>query len=579
MHHQPSPFDAPLRLLPGMLLGTASLLQLGLAQGQTPEAPPKAQTADLGSIQHTIQLGDTLEQLSRQYLGDGSLWPAVRAHNGNVHPLRLSPGSLLEIPLQLLRTAAASVDYVHGNASLSRSNTTTQEVRRGQTLQEGDALQLEPDAYVTVRLADGSTVRIQTHSQVTLQQLRRRGRAGSLQTVIQLDQGGLEVEVPGAPDANRQLEVITPVAATSVRGTHFDVRTSAGRTSTSVQRGAVAMQQIGTAAQGQVLNADQGLAISAGARPGTPTPLLPPIPTHSLPQHSANPHWLDLTFPALAGASAYMLHIAEDAVGDTVIYQALLEEPKARLDKLPDGNYWLKLRALDAQGIVGQPSQVPLHIKAHPVAPLAQFPAPAATAALGSQLECTPVNEAQAYVLQVAALGPEQNPIAADFNRPLLEAIDSPNCQLDLSRLSPGHYAWRSASVRWQEGQRDQGPYSAHSSFSLAEPPTEPEALEPKTFNGISHLYWPGQEGQRYRLQAFPQASVDAPPAVDIWLDQPQWQAQSLSPGQWHIRIQVEDSNGLQSAFTPTHRIEVLPLVVDGSGQAIGTGSGLGLEY
>ena len=579
MHHQPSPFDAPLRLLPGMLLGTASLLQLGLAQGQTPAAPPKAQTADLGNIQHTIQLGDTLEQLSRQYLGDGSLWPAVRAHNGNVHPLRLSPGSLLEIPLQLLRTAAASVDYVHGNASLSRSNTTTQEVRRGQTLQEGDALQLEPDAYVTVRLADGSSVRIQTHSEVTLQQLRRRGRTGSLQTVIQLEQGGLEIEVPGQPDNTRQLDVVTPVAATSVRGTHFDVRTNQERTSTSVQSGAVAVRHAGSTAT-QLITPDHGLALSAKQSDSAPVRLLSPIPTHSLPQYSSNPHWLDLEFPAQAGASAYGLHISKDALGDAVIYQARLDQPKTRLDKLPDGHYWLQLRAIDAQGIVGQPSQVPLHIKAHPIAPMAQTPAPATTAPLGSsQLQCTPVDEAQAYVLQVVALAEGQTPSKADFSRPVLEALDSPECQLDLASLPAGHYAWRSASVRWKDGVRDQGPYSESYAFSLALPPNQPNTLEMKAYRGTPQLYWPGQAGQRYRLQAFAQPNTNTPPVLDIWLDEPQWQVSGLPAGQWHVRLQVVDANGLESAYSPTRRIQVLPLVVDGSGQAIGTGSGLGLEY
>ena len=49
--------------------------------------------------------------------------------------------------------------------------------------------------------------------------------------------------------------------------------------------------------------------------------------------------------------------------------------------------------------------------------------------------------------------------------------------------------------------------------------------------------------------------------------------------GRWLVRIQVQDANGLLSAFSPLRAIQVLPLLRDGSGQTVGTDAGLGLEY
>ena len=53
------------------------------------------------------------------------------------------------------------------------------------------ALESGQDSFVAVRLADGSIVRVQAHSEVQLQQLRRRGRAGSLQSVLEMHRGSV----------------------------------------------------------------------------------------------------------------------------------------------------------------------------------------------------------------------------------------------------------------------------------------------------------------------------------------------------------------------------------------------------
>ena len=77
-----------------------------------------------------------------------------------------------------MRAATASVDYVQGSAHVSRSGAAAP-LTLGAPLHEGDRIQLDPDAFVSVRLADGSLVRVQANSQVQLNQLRRRFRAGS----------------------------------------------------------------------------------------------------------------------------------------------------------------------------------------------------------------------------------------------------------------------------------------------------------------------------------------------------------------------------------------------------------------
>ena len=209
---------------------------------------------------------------------------------------------------------------------------------------------------------------------------------------------------------------------------------------------------------------------------------------------------------------------------------------------------------------------------------MAASTAPAAVVPLGAAaLACTPVSQAQAYVLQVAALDAGQEATSAAFEHLAAQAHDSAECALDIAALPTGHYAWRTASVRWVDGQRDQGPFGAVQAFSVQAPPAQPAGIETETRQGHTTLYWAGSPGQRYRVQAL--ASPDAnEPALDIWLDTAQWTVAGLPAGTWHIRLQAQDANGLLSSFAPTRLIEVLPLVMGGSGQTVGTGSGLGLR-
>ncbi|MBP9942556.1 MAG: FecR domain-containing protein, partial [Comamonas sp.] len=282
--------------LPSLHVAAIPLVALVCAMAATPAAAQK-NPLHTTAVTHRITAGDTLEQLAQRYLGDAALWPALQSHNSVGSPYRLQPGSVLEIPLQLMRAATASVDYVHGTAHVSRSGVAAP-AARGMPLQEGDQIKLDPNAFVAVRLADGSTVRVQATSQVELSQLRRRGRSGSLQSVLQVQQGGVQVQVPGKPDAQRRLDIVTPVASTSVRGTEFDMQLLAdGRTTSAVLKGRTTVQSLADAEKTSptaVLLARTGIAVSADGHAGPVTPLLPAPAAGELPSLNEDAQWLNL---------------------------------------------------------------------------------------------------------------------------------------------------------------------------------------------------------------------------------------------------------------------------------------------
>ena len=534
-----------------------------LAQAQS--ALPAAD----GAIAHTVQRGDTLTGLARRYLAEPRQWRFLQTHNAVAQPRRLQIGRVIHIPAHLLRSAPASVAFVQGDVQATSSAppgrpATPERLQAGTALPEGTRLQVGSESFVVVRLADGSLLRVAAQSEVNLRQMRRKGRAGSLQSVIDMHGGSVEAVVPTTTDPLRRLEIRTPRAATSVRGTQFGVALSgSGNTSTSVLEGSVAVQtRDGVQSdRSALLQPGEGVAVSAEGALGAVQPLLPAPDLSAVPARLGDAALVRLALAPQPGALAYQVQLAPETAPMQVLRNGVFEGGEVRFQALPDGRYLLAVRALDGAGIAGRVAQQPLTIKTQPVAPLYQSPAPGAVVpSSGETLRCTGVVGAQAYHLQVAR--------TADFAAPLRDAARQPLCQLDTGRLSVGHYYWRMASLRQQaDGSLDAGPFAAPQAFTVAE---RPAAIAPGDFGVRAHanhlqVYWPGLPGQSYRLQcardlAFIDIVCDAP------LQEPQWQPTGLAAGRYFVRLQTLDASGLRSDFSAALHIDVKAGLQSGSG-------------
>lgn len=540
---------------------------------------PKQRGGDF--IVHRVVAGDTLEMLAARYLGDRTHWTALQSHNRVDNPFQLRPGSMLEIPTRLLRAATASVEFVQGDVRSSRSlshlantanmgSATSQAVQKGQLLQEGDSLKVPANAFVSVRLADGSLVRVQSESDVELRQMRRKGRAGSLQSVIDLREGGVEASVPKQTNGERRFEVRTLAASTSVRGTQFLVLTDAtGQTAAAVDEGSVAVQAGQPSA---LLKPGQGLAVSASGQLGKPAAMLVAPDIAAWPALAEDANWVSLPLPAMPGAVRYQVQLAKDKEFTQIVRGGMFTQSPARLTGVEDGNYIAAIRAIDVNGIPGARSLQALRVKAHPVPPHYESPEPDATVGLGQRgLQCTKVTEASAYRIQVADA-------AGNFAQPLLDAGDLKDCTLPadaLAKLPVGEYQWRIASIRTlSNGQRDAGPFAAAQKLKLAQAPKSPDLqLDGSAGEGSRNIRWAGEEGQRYRIVVASEPGF-ATPVVDTWITQPQWGTQDLPVGAYYLQMQVEDSNGLRSNFSAARQFQTGNSVTSVEGQTLTSGDG-----
>ena len=135
---------------------------LGSLVGTSAQAAPPAATTPQGDeIAHTVQEGDTLEGLAKAYLAAPRQWPLLQARNKVTNPRRLMPGSVVWIPVRLQPAESATVEFVHGTVTAqAHTGDAPAPVTQGGKLEEGTALQVGPDAFVSVKLADGTVVRV-----------------------------------------------------------------------------------------------------------------------------------------------------------------------------------------------------------------------------------------------------------------------------------------------------------------------------------------------------------------------------------------------------------------------------------
>lgn len=539
---------------------------LGCAHAQ---AIPDPQTDE---IAHTVRAGDTLEGLANAYLDNPRQWPLLQQRNKVADPRRLQPGSTVWIPVRLQPQASAQVEFVQGNATAQAPQSDAQPLAQGARLEEGTRLQVGPDSFVAVRLADGTLVRVQPQSDLQLRQLRRRGRAGSIQSVMEMRAGSVESSVTPSTDALRRFEIRTPRAVTSVRGTEFGVALAAsGQATASVLEGSVAVQSRAEnapqpGADATLLARGQGLSVAPDGTLGAPRPLLAPPDLSTVPAQLHDLGLLAITLPVTPGASAYVAQVARDAAMTQVLRSGRFADGQLRWAALDDGSYHLAVRAVDEAGIAGQPANRPITVKTRPVPPLYQQPAPGAVLPLTTgTLRCTEVPGARWYRIQVAA--------SADFASPLLDEGRLSTCQLTLATLPLGNYFWRAATLaELATGAPDQGPFAPAQPFTVAQQPAalDLSALQATDGDTIVRLHWPAQAGQRFRVQLAPDLEFKTI-TQDTQLDEPRWaSADGLAAGTYFVRIQVLDPSGLQSEFSPPRSIRV--------GTGLNTSSGLPLS-
>lgn len=490
---------------------------------------------------YTIQPGDTLIGIAATQLTEPARWQALKSLNRVADERRLRPGSTLRIPVDWVRHSPAQAIVVRSDGDATVDGRVP---RAGEILVQGARIATGEQGSVTLRFADGATATVQPRTTLRLEQLQSLTIGGANRTRMLVERGRVENAVTPQRKPGALFEVRTPAAVAGVRGTRYRVADLEGTALAEVLEGAVNVAGSAGGASGIELQSGFGVRVAAGGSPGAPVPLL------AAPDLTGQPALQERTvvrfrIPALAGAVRYRARLAPDASFEILRRDILSDGPEIRFVDLPDGEYVLGVRGIDASGLEGRDGVHAFRLKARPEPPFAAAPADRGKIR-GQQvaLRWTAAAEADRYVVQVAA--------DAGFRELVIQAPDiRATTYTPKHEFKPGRYAWRIASVR---ADGDRGPWSDAASFDVLPAPAAPEPPTLDDRNLV--LRWPAEPGQRFLFQM----AIDqgfAQPVVARRLEQPTITLPRPEPGIYYVRVQATDPDGFVGPFTATQRIEV----------------------
>lgn len=515
--------------------------------------------ARAGDYLYTTRPGDTLTGIAQRLLARPGDWTQLQTLNGIAEPRHMAAGRPLRIPERLLRVQAQVARLAAVSGEVRSEGVALQP---GAELRAGTQLDTGAQGFATIELADGSRLQLAPSSRLRLERMARQRGSGAPDQRLRLEQGRVETQVTPLPKGKGHFGISTPSAVAGVRGTRFRVSADAGGSRTEVTEGSVAVRSV--AARPATVPAGFGLAVARDGRHGAPIGLLPaPVLPDELPLQERPV--VRLAVPPLAGARAYRFQVgvgvgvgrgadvqlqqaARGAGWQHVVAEAVVPTPVARFADLPDGDYVLRVRGIDGQGVEGLDADRPFRLKARPEPPFAAGPAQGATLRAETvPLRWTQAPEAARYGVQIARDAAFADLVAAQ------DAVEG-NAWTPAPQLPPGEYFWRVRSVRADGAGADAGPWGDAQRFTLRPVPSDP--TPPTVDAGSLSFAWPAEPGQRFLFQLAQDAAFERV-QVEQRLDEPRVTVPRPAGGTYYMRVQATDADGFVGPFSRTQTLQV----------------------
>lgn len=498
---------------------------------------------------YTVKTGDNLWNISEQHLISTRYVARLQQLNKISDAYAIPPGTKIKIPVawSKIQTSgvSAQVMYVRGRVWLKRTNAAEIPAETGMQLNVGDEVRSENDSFVILKFLDNSQLRLQENSQIRINTMNVLGDYGAADTLIQLQQGRTENAVPQEkPGIGTRFRIKTPSAVSSVRGTDFRVGITLNdeRTSSEVLSGLV--QVVGEKKEIAV-SAGFGVITALGAPPVAPVKLLPaPDLSNTAVLYERLP--LVITLDPLAGAATYRAQIASDQNFQNLWTEFTTNRLPFRDGDMPDGDYWLRVRGIDAAGIEGHDATIAFTLNARPEPPFVIAPLPEGVVdPFLREFQWSTQPEATHYHIMIS-----QDSAFATVIVDNTEIADNTFRLAD--SLQPGHYFWRIASVSAVEGT---GPFTDVMSFRM---PFPGPAMEATKFDKtrMTFAWRAGGKDQSFHFQlaldkAFNQILYDEKTsATQLTVARP-------DGGQYFLRTKTIEADGFEGPWGPPQIIDI----------------------
>ncbi|HEY3299480.1 MAG TPA: FecR domain-containing protein [Methylophilaceae bacterium] len=468
---------------------------LALSISNTLFIPTLAAAEQTVGWRYTVRPGDMLIKLGKTHLVNPNDWKQVQKINHINDPYKIPVGTVLSIPLALVKQypASAEVIFVSGDARL-QSESALEPIKVGQKLGVGARLFTKDYSKLIIRFADGTETTMGSNSELSLNTMSVYSGGVMADTQLKLQQGQLKTRANPTHTLGNRMEIVTPSAIAAVRGTEFRVSADEKSTKQETLEGAV---KFSAAHESVVVNKGYGSLAEAGKPPTAPVALLAAVNTKNI---SSQYYELPLKFdlPPIEAAVSYVGQIYTDTKFNQIVAETEQQTSSLSFADLPDGHYFLMVRAKDKNGIAGYDAVHAFTLSARPFGPESLYPEP--NLRLKNEppeLKWAPAADAQAYLLQVAT--------DRAFNHLTIDKRIRETSYKFASNLPSGEYFWRLATIiKSPDGEEMQGPALKVNHFTYKAPPAVPDlsqltvkVLQNKVY--VSTL--PPAEGTSYSVQ------------------------------------------------------------------------------
>jgi hypothetical protein len=314
---------------------------------------------------------------------------------------------------------------------------------------------------------DGSHVSVSQDGMVEIGKLRQTVLTGASDRVLNLQHGEVDSEVTHATKKDDRFQIRSPSVVAGVRGTRFRVNYDAGQQQTAVEvlEGAVGVDPgsapapapgVPLQASEQLVSAHFGNVSGASGAIGAPIELLP-APSLSDPGKIQDGKTVAFDLVPDSHAAGYRVQIARDADLLDLIRDLPVSAPHADFGDMPDGTYFVRISAVDHNGLEGLPQIYAFERRQ-----------------LGLAASATPRPGTRDYTFRWFASRPGVETHfrfvlggTPDLRNPILDRPDLPAGEIVVTDLPRGVYYWTVIAEQFENGRfYEKG--SSIRSFTLA---------------------------------------------------------------------------------------------------------------
>lgn len=483
-----------------------------------------------------VQPGDSLSRLTHEVMDGRTPWSKLAQYNNLTDAQRIKPGDVLHIPFFWMKgvPAEARVTALAGGVTLNGKPASVGDAVAGNAV-----LKTARGGSVRLSLPDGSTFNLLENSTVEAREISRKQQPGFFRAVFRLVAGRVDAVKSKFPPDHAPLLVEGQHGTIGVRGTHFRMGQEGANTLAEIEHGEVGFE---AGKRSLALSGGQG-SVADGVKSPSVIPLLAAPTLQALPEYFEQPV-VRINVQQQQGAQAYRAEVAGEAEFAALIAQDTHKGAQLRISDLPNGTYWLRVRAIDQHGLQGMEAQAKFVVRAHPAAPLLMgVDNTELLHAVAPPFDWTAVDEAQGYRFQIAR--------DREFKDLALKQDELHEGHFSLgANLQVGEYYWRVASFSGEV----QGPWSETRKLVVL-PPNAPAPAAPFGKDRLV-VSWPSVAGGtfEYQLSADRDFAHAAPPQklADARLD-----VALPAPGRYFLRVRAIDADGHVNAWEPLRSIVV----------------------